>query len=110
MMTVLGYCSIQCHKNRQTFQRCLLAPSSICSFYVSNVLIFLQLCKRFMVLRYTVNCHVMSCPCHVDFVYSQAFRALQFIRCITYHLSSLDSLLVLYNALIRSKLEYASVV
>jgi hypothetical protein len=48
--------------------------------------------------------------CHVDFVYSQALRTLGLIRFITYNLSSLDSLIVLYNALIRPKLEYASVV
>jgi hypothetical protein len=54
---------------------------------------------------HVMSCHVMSCPCHVDFVYSQAFRALQFIRYITYNVSSLDSLVVLYIALIRSKLE-----
>jgi hypothetical protein len=48
--------------------------------------------------------------CHVDFVYSQALRALGFIRFITYNFSSLDSLVVLYIALIRFKLEYASVV
>jgi hypothetical protein len=48
--------------------------------------------------------------CHIDFVYSQALRALGLTRFITYNLSSLDSLVVLYIALIRSKLEYASVV
>jgi hypothetical protein len=48
--------------------------------------------------------------CHVDFVYSQALRTLGLIRCITYNFSSLDSLVVLHIALIRSKLEYASVV
>jgi hypothetical protein len=48
--------------------------------------------------------------CHVDFVYSQALRTLGLIRFITYSFSSLDSLVVLYIALIRYKLEYASVV
>jgi hypothetical protein len=48
--------------------------------------------------------------CHVDFVYSQAQRTLGLIRFVTYIFSSLDSLVVLYVALIRSKLEYASVV
>jgi hypothetical protein len=45
--------------------------------------------------------------CHVDFVYSQALRTLGLIHCITYNFSSLDSLVVLYIGLIRSKLEYA---
>jgi hypothetical protein len=48
--------------------------------------------------------------CHVDFVYSQALRTLGLIRYITYNFSSIDSLVVLYIALIRSKIEYASVV
>jgi hypothetical protein len=47
---------------------------------------------------------------HVDFVYSQALRTLGLIRFITYNFSSFDTLFVLYIALIRSKLEYASVV
>jgi hypothetical protein len=48
--------------------------------------------------------------CHVDFVYSQAVRTLGLNRFITYNFSSLDSLVVLYIALIRLTLEYASVV
>jgi hypothetical protein len=48
--------------------------------------------------------------CHVDFVYSQALRILGLVRFITYNFSSLDSLVVLYIALIRSKPEYASIV
>jgi hypothetical protein len=39
--------------------------------------------------------------CHVDLVYSQALRTLGLIRFITYNFSSLDSLVVLYIALIR---------
>jgi hypothetical protein len=48
--------------------------------------------------------------CQVDFVYSQALRTLGLIRFITYNFSSLDSLVVLYIVLIRSKLEHASVI
>jgi hypothetical protein len=48
--------------------------------------------------------------CHVDFECSQALRTLGLIRFITNNLSSLESLVILYIALIRSKLEYASVV
>jgi hypothetical protein len=47
--------------------------------------------------------------CHVDFVYSQALKKLGLIRFIAYNSSYLDSLVVLYIALIRSKLKYASV-
>jgi hypothetical protein len=46
--------------------------------------------------------------CHVDIVYSQAIRTLGLICFIICNFSSLDSLAVLYIALIRSKLEYAS--
>jgi hypothetical protein len=47
---------------------------------------------------------------HVDSVHSQALRTLGLIRHVIYNYSSLDCLVVLYNYLIRSKLEYASVV
>jgi hypothetical protein len=47
---------------------------------------------------------------HVDFVHSQALRTLGLIRYATYNFSSLDCLVVLHHSLIRSKLEYASVV
>jgi hypothetical protein len=48
--------------------------------------------------------------CHANFIYSQALRTLGLICCITYNFSFLDSLVVLYITLIRSKLEYASVI
>jgi hypothetical protein len=48
--------------------------------------------------------------CHIDFVYSHALRTLGLTRYVTYNFSSSECLVVLYNSLIRSKLEYASVV
>jgi hypothetical protein len=48
--------------------------------------------------------------CHVDFEHSQALRTLGLVSYITYNFSSLDSLVVLHNALFRSKLEYASAI
>jgi hypothetical protein len=48
--------------------------------------------------------------CRVDLVYFQALRTLGLIRFLTHNFSSLDSLVVLYISLIRSKLEYASVI
>jgi hypothetical protein len=48
--------------------------------------------------------------CHVDFTCFQALRTLRLINFITYNFSPLDSLVVLYVALIRSKIVYASVV
>jgi hypothetical protein len=46
----------------------------------------------------------------VDFVHSQALRALGLLLFVTYNFSPLDCLVLFYNSLIRSKLEYASVV
>jgi hypothetical protein len=47
---------------------------------------------------------------HVDFVYAQALRTLGLICYITCNFSSLASLLILNNALIRSKLGYDCVI
>jgi hypothetical protein len=47
---------------------------------------------------------------HVNYIYSLSLRMLALTRCITHNFSSLDCLVVLYNALIRLKLEYASIV
>jgi hypothetical protein len=46
---------------------------------------------------------------HVDFLVSHALKLLGLIRTITFSFSTIDSLLMLYFALVRSKLEYASV-
>jgi hypothetical protein len=47
---------------------------------------------------------------HIDFVYSQELRTLGLIRVIIYNFSSLDSLVVLYISLIRSKLELYGII
>jgi hypothetical protein len=44
---------------------------------------------------------------HVDFLFSHALKLLRLIRKITFSFSTLDSLLM-YVALVRSKLEYDS--
>jgi hypothetical protein len=46
---------------------------------------------------------------HTDYLYSRTLKPLGLIRFITYNFSSLDCLKVLYTALVRSNLEYASV-
>jgi hypothetical protein len=46
---------------------------------------------------------------HVGFLLSHALTLLGLIRTITFSFSTIDSLLMLYFALVRSKLEYASV-
>jgi hypothetical protein len=51
--------------------------------------------------------HALHFHCNVDYVHSQALRTLWLIRYITYNSSSSDILVVLYDALVRSKLEYA---
>jgi hypothetical protein len=47
---------------------------------------------------------------HVDYVFSECIKLLGLIRSITYSFSSLECLYVLYPTLVRSRLEYASVV
>jgi hypothetical protein len=47
---------------------------------------------------------------HLDFLFSKCIKLLGLIRSITFSFSSLDCLFVLYTALVRSQLEYASVV
>jgi hypothetical protein len=46
---------------------------------------------------------------YIDNLYSRALKLLGLIRFITYNLSSLNCLKVLYTALVRSNLEYSSV-
>jgi hypothetical protein len=46
---------------------------------------------------------------HVNFLFSHALTLLVLIRTITFSFFTLDSLLILFFALVRSKLEYASV-
>jgi hypothetical protein len=47
---------------------------------------------------------------HVDYVFSDCIKLLGLIRSVTYRFSSLECLYILYFALVRSKLEYVSVV
>ncbi|PNF24361.1 hypothetical protein B7P43_G11030 [Cryptotermes secundus] len=47
---------------------------------------------------------------HVNYLFLHALKLLGLIRNITFSFSTLDSLMTLYSALVRSKLEYASVV
>jgi hypothetical protein len=46
----------------------------------------------------------------INYIFSQSLKMLGLIRYITSSFSTLDSLLVLYNTLVHSKIEYASVV
>jgi hypothetical protein len=47
---------------------------------------------------------------YINRIFSQSLKLLGMIRYITSYFSTLDSLLVLYSTLVRSKVEYASVV
>jgi hypothetical protein len=47
---------------------------------------------------------------HVDYIVSQCIKLLGLVRTLTFSFSSLECLYVLYFTLVRSKLEYASVV
>jgi hypothetical protein len=77
------------------------------NYYVSNEIILRSDCIKDLGVMLDSKLYFHR---HVDFVYSQALRTLGLIRYVTYNFSSSDCLVVLYNSLIRSKLEYASVV
>ncbi|PNF27925.1 hypothetical protein B7P43_G03400 [Cryptotermes secundus] len=47
---------------------------------------------------------------HINYIFSECIKLLGLIRSITYRFSSMESLYILYFTLVRSKLEYASVV
>jgi hypothetical protein len=47
---------------------------------------------------------------HVNYLFSHFIKLLGLVRNITFNFSSLECMLILYIALVRSKLEYASVV
>jgi hypothetical protein len=50
----------------------------------------------------------LHCHHHVDFLFSHALKILRLILTLAFCFSTIDSLLMLYFALVRSKLEYAS--
>jgi hypothetical protein len=77
------------------------------NYYVSNEIILLPDCSKDLGVMLDSKLYFHR---HVDFVYSQALRTLGLIRYVIYNFSSLDCLVVLYNSLIKSKLEYASVI
>jgi hypothetical protein len=77
------------------------------NYYVKDVLILHFDCIKYLDVMLDSKLYF---HCHAESIYSQALRASRLIRFITYNFYSLDSPLVLYIALIRSKLEYASVV
>jgi hypothetical protein len=76
------------------------------NYYFSNEIILCSDCIKDLGVMFNNKLYFR----HVDFVHSQALRTLGLICYVTYNFSSLDCLVVLYNSLIRSKLEYASVV
>lgn len=47
---------------------------------------------------------------NIDFLFSHAIKLSDTIWTVTFSFSSFDSLMVLYSILVRSELEYASVV
>jgi hypothetical protein len=72
------------------------------SYYVNNVTILRSDCIKALGVMLSSKLYF---HCHVVFVHSQALATLGLTPYITYYVSPLDYLVVLHNALIRSKLE-----
>jgi hypothetical protein len=82
--------------------------NSICfNYFVSGVSILHTDCIEDLGVMLDSKLHFHS---HVDYLHSQGLRTLGLIHYIMYNFSSIDSLVVLYNSLVRSRLEYASVI
>jgi hypothetical protein len=77
------------------------------NYYVSNEIVLRSDCIKGFGIMLDSKLYFNR---HVAFVHSQALRTLGLIRYVTCNFSLLDCLVVLYNSLIRSKLEYASIV
>jgi hypothetical protein len=76
-------------------------------YRLSNTFTFRTDCVKDLGVHTDSNLHFHQ---HVDSLFSHTMKLLGLIPTITFSSSSLDSLLMLYIAIVRSKLEYASVV
>jgi hypothetical protein len=76
-------------------------------YYISNVLILRSDWIKDLGVMLDSK---MYFHCHVNFVYSQELKTLGLTRYVTNNVSSLSCLVISYNPLIGSKLDYASVV
>jgi hypothetical protein len=74
------------------------------NYFVGDLLIIRTDCVKNLGVMLDSKMHFHR---HVDYLHSRALKLLGLIRFVTYNFSSLDSLKVLYIAVIRSKLEYA---
>jgi hypothetical protein len=81
--------------------------STCFNYFVSGVSILRSDCIKDMGVMLDSKLHFHS---HVDYLHSQGLRALGLIRYIAYNFSFIDTLVVLYNAFVMSRLEYTSVV
>jgi hypothetical protein len=75
-------------------------------YRLGNSLIFLTDCIKDLGVYIDCKLHFHQ---HVDYLFSHAMKLLVLIGTLTYNFSTLDSLLILFFALVKSKLEYASV-
>jgi hypothetical protein len=107
---VLGWCISNCKKFNINKTR----PISFCR--KTNLLLFdIKLCESLITRTECIKDLgvLIDSKLHfhnrVDYIFSQTIRLLGLIRSVTFSFSSLQSLLMLYCTLVRTKLEYASV-
>jgi hypothetical protein len=124
-ITIVDDCKLLQHDINSVHNWCLangmkinIGKTTIISFSrkTNSILFNYKLCSNLVTRSQCVKDLGVLLDCelyfhqHVDYIFFAGFKMLGLIRYITSSFSTLESLLVLYSSLVRSKFEYASVV